>query len=102
MELLKDMSSRFTTQTYNLFSNNQNHFADELATLLTDKHIPSHLATVPREFWQTPQGRQAMPLMLKIQQNLSLNANLVFEEEEQKIETLRVKAPGVERGSRRR
>ena len=40
IDFLRDISSRFSADTYSLLHNNCNNFSDELATFLTGKGIP--------------------------------------------------------------
>ena len=57
MELLKDISEKYTERTYHVFNNNSNTFTNEVATLVTGEGIPREYSQVPREFLQTNLGQ---------------------------------------------
>jgi desumoylating isopeptidase 1 len=63
MELLRDISDRFTTQNYNVLTNNCNNFTNEVAELLLGVGIPKDIVDLPQNFLQTPLGRQMAPMM---------------------------------------
>jgi len=63
MELLRDISPRFTTQTYHVMTNNCNNFTNEVAELLLGEGIPRDIVDLPQNFMQTPAGRQMAPMM---------------------------------------
>jgi hypothetical protein len=81
MELLKDISPRFTQETYNVLSWNCNNFTDECSMLLLGEGIPAEITGLPQEFLQTPLGRQMAPLLMNMQENLKLNSNQLFSED---------------------
>ena len=56
MELLKDISDKYTERTYHVFNNNSNTFTNEVSTLVTGEGIPCEYSLVPREFLQTNLG----------------------------------------------
>lgn len=47
MELLKDISDRFTAETYNVITNNCNNFTNEVALLLIGEGIPKDIVELP-------------------------------------------------------
>jgi desumoylating isopeptidase 1 len=63
MELLRDLSPRFTQETYNVLTNNCNNFTNEVAELLLGVGIPKDIVDLPQNFLQTPLGRQMAPMM---------------------------------------
>jgi len=95
MELLKDISDKYTERTYHVFNNNGNTFTNEVATLVTGEGIPREYAQLPREFYQTQLGQQIAPMMANMQKSLTLAANQLFNNEEQAL-PLRVRQPGDE------
>ena len=56
MELLKDISEKYTEKAHNVFTNNSNTFTDEVALLVIGEGIPREYSQMPREFFQTQLG----------------------------------------------
>lgn len=56
-DYLQDISDRFTFLTYNIATNNCNHFTNEWATFLVDKAIPDFALKQAEEFFETPLGK---------------------------------------------
>lgn len=56
MELLRDISEKYTQKTYHVFKNNGNTFTDEVATLVIGEGIPREYSQLPSEFYQTQLG----------------------------------------------
>ncbi len=50
MELLQDISHKFTASTYDVFKNNCNNFTDAVAELVLGEGIPKHIVDLPQEF----------------------------------------------------
>lgn len=50
MEFLKEVSPRFTEQTYNVFKHNCNHFTNEAANFLLGQDIPKDIVDLPNQF----------------------------------------------------
>ncbi len=80
MELLRDISDRFTMQTYNVLTNNCNNFTNEVAELLLGQGIPRDIVDLPQNFLQTPLGRQMAPMMQQAQAGLMQQSNPLFTE----------------------
>ena len=95
MELLKDISEKYTERTYHVFTNNGNTFTDEVAQLVTGEGIPREYSQLPREFYQTQLGQQIAPMMVNMQRSLTLAANQLFNNDEQAL-PLRVRQAGQE------
>ena len=95
MELLKDISEKYTERTYHVFTNNGNTFTDEVAQLVTGEGIPREYSQLPREFYQTQLGQQIAPMMVNMQKSLTLAANQLFNNDEQAL-PLRVRQAGQE------
>jgi hypothetical protein len=53
---LRQISSRFTMESYDLFSNNCNHFSGTLSSFLVGVPIPSRITDIPRLVLSTPMG----------------------------------------------
>jgi len=56
MELLRDISDRYTERTYNVITNNCNNFTDEVSMLLIGEGIPRDIVDLPKIFMNTPLG----------------------------------------------
>ena len=64
MELLQDISGRFTASTYDVFNWNCNNFTDEVAQLVLGHGIPKDIVDLPKEFLETPLGKSIAPMMM--------------------------------------
>ncbi|KAK9806614.1 hypothetical protein WJX73_010142 [Symbiochloris irregularis] len=62
-EFIADLRSKYSEATYDLFNNNCNNFADDLAQLLVGKGIPAHITSLPQEVLATPFGRMLAPML---------------------------------------
>jgi len=69
-ELIRDMSGRFTPETYNLINNNCNNFSDELSTMLTGNGIPADILSMPSDVLSTPMGQMLRPFLDQLQGQL--------------------------------
>ena len=47
MELLQDISHKYTMQTYDVFKHNCNNFTDEVANLILGTGIPADIVNLP-------------------------------------------------------
>lgn len=65
MELLRDISDRYTQNTYNVITNNCNNFTDEVSMLLIGEGIPRDIVDLPKQFMNTPLGQQMMPMLMQ-------------------------------------
>jgi hypothetical protein len=63
MDFLKEISPKFTEQTYNVISNNCNNFTDECANFLLGISIPSDILDLPKILLSTPMGKMIAPMM---------------------------------------
>ena len=63
MEYLREISPRFTEQTYNVFTHNCNNFTNEVAEFLLGSGIPKEIVDLPNEFLQTPLGKMVAPMI---------------------------------------
>jgi len=76
-DFLVGISGRYRVETYDLLTNNCNHFADELCRFLVGKGIPSDILQLPRRVLDTPLGPLLRQLMRPVEfepasSNLSL------------------------------
>ncbi|CEO99456.1 unnamed protein product (mitochondrion) [Plasmodiophora brassicae] len=69
-EFLREVSHRFTPETYNLFRHNCNTFANELSLFLTGSPIPSYITGLPDEVLSTPMGASLIPLIEGFERSL--------------------------------
>jgi hypothetical protein len=60
--------------------------------LLLGSGIPKEVESLPQDFLRTQYGMQVAPLLQQMVENLALNSNSLFTEEE--VEALHVKVPG--------
>mmetsp|Transcript_36612 Transcript_36612/g.44732 ORF Transcript_36612/g.44732 Transcript_36612/m.44732 type:complete len:80 (+) Transcript_36612:218-457(+) len=63
MELLQDISHKYTQATYDVFNHNCNNFTDEVASLVLGEGIPKDIVDLPKEFLATPLGQSLAPMM---------------------------------------
>lgn len=71
---LKTQMPKFTMSTYNLASNNCNHFTNTASTFLLGKGIPSEIVNLPDEFFKTPIGQMMRPMVDSMMGGSSANA----------------------------
>ena len=64
MELLQEISPRFTMSTYDVFNHNCNNFTDEVAQLVLGEGIPKEIVDLPKEFLATPMGKSLGPMIM--------------------------------------
>jgi hypothetical protein len=56
MEFLREVSPRFTQNTYDVLKHNCNNFTDECANFLLGNGIPRDIVDLPKIFMGTPLG----------------------------------------------
>lgn len=78
MEFLRDVSPRFTQETYNVLKHNCNNFTNECAHFLLGQGIPKDIIDLPEQFLNTPAGRMIAPMLMQAQDNLKVNSHQVF------------------------
>eukprot|EP01083_Nonionella_stella_P043094 116304_1 len=62
-DFLREISHRFTMETYSLLNHNCNNFTAEAAQFLTGKHIPDYITGLPAEVLSTPLGALLRPMI---------------------------------------
>ena len=60
-DFIREIHSRYTATTYNLFHHNCNNFCDEVAHFLLGHGIPEHIVKLPQEFLSSPLGQMLRP-----------------------------------------
>ncbi|CAI2375354.1 unnamed protein product [Moneuplotes crassus] len=78
-DFLQDISERFTFLTYNIATNNCNHFTNECSTFLVDKTIPDFALKQAEEFFETPLGQMVKPMVMAQQNALIQGASSMFD-----------------------
>lgn len=63
LDYLKDIDKNFTQSTYNIISNNCNHFTNDICFFLTGKPIPDYVLNQHKELISTPIGKMIMPML---------------------------------------
>ena len=56
-DFILNVGSRYTTNTYNLFSNNCNNFSNECSNFLLGKSIPAHILEAPNIVYNSCLGK---------------------------------------------
>jgi len=70
VDFLRDISPSFTQETYDLITNNCNHFANTFAEFLTGKGIREDIVRLPEEVMSSAMGRMLVPVMESMQARL--------------------------------
>ncbi|CAK94196.1 unnamed protein product (macronuclear) [Paramecium tetraurelia] len=65
-EFLRNISSNYTMEKYDLFKNNCNNFTNECAEFLVGKGIPENITGLPQEFLNTQLGQMMKPIIEQI------------------------------------
>ena len=77
-DYLFDIKDRFTFMTYNMISNNWNHFTNECAGFLIDMKIPDNILNQAEEFFATPLGQNIKPFIMAAQDMLKKGTSSMF------------------------
>ena len=75
MEFLREVSPRFTQETYDVLKHNCNNFTDECSKFLIGEGIPSDIVDLPKIFMNTPLGKMLSPMLSQMQDNLKVNSH---------------------------
>ena len=62
-EFLREISPRFTQDTYNVFTHNCNNFTNECSNFLMGSDIPKDIIDLPKEFLNTKLGAMLGPMV---------------------------------------
>ena len=57
------ISHKYTAATYDLATNNCNHFSNEAAEFLLSRGIPDEIVGLPQRVLATPVGQMVMPML---------------------------------------
>lgn len=68
---LRSISHRFTSLSYNLLTNNCNHFCNEVCQFLTGHGIPDAIVNLPLRVFSTPGGQALRPMFESIQAQIN-------------------------------
>ena len=75
MEFLREVSPRFTQETYDIIKHNCNNFTNECSNFLIGGDIPRDIVDLPNEILNTPLGRMFAPMLSQMQDNLKVNSH---------------------------
>ncbi|KAM3140731.1 hypothetical protein pb186bvf_007136 [Paramecium bursaria] len=62
-DFLRSISSSYTMEKYDLFTNNCNNFTNECCQFLLGQGIPEHITGLPQEFLNTQLGQMMKPMI---------------------------------------
>lgn len=79
MDFLREISPKFTIQTYDLFKNNCNNFTDECAQFLLGQGIPNHIVNMPLEVLKTPMGKMIGNMVTSMQSQANASSHPLFD-----------------------
>uniref|UniRef100_A0A452YDM7 PPPDE domain-containing protein n=1 Tax=Aegilops tauschii subsp. strangulata TaxID=200361 RepID=A0A452YDM7_AEGTS len=71
---LQEISPRYTPETYNLLSNNCNHFSNEVVKFLVGSTVPSYILDQPKEAMKSPIGALIMPMLQGLETTMKAGA----------------------------
>jgi len=72
-DFLRNVSNKYTQQTYNLLNNNCNNFSNAVSNFLLDKDIPEYILNLPQEALNTPLGQSFAPMLASMQNQMAQN-----------------------------
>ncbi|VAH04199.1 uncharacterized protein LOC125506368 [Triticum urartu] len=73
-DFLHEISPRYTPETYNLLSNNCNHFSNEVVKFLVGSTVPSYILDQPKEAMKSPIGALIMPMIQGLETTMKAGA----------------------------
>ncbi|KAM3402120.1 hypothetical protein ACQJBY_006207 [Aegilops geniculata] len=73
-DFLQEISPRYTPETYNLLSNNCNHFSNEVVKFLVGSAVPSYILDQPKEAMKSPIGALIMPMIQGLETTMKAGA----------------------------
>jgi len=65
-EYLKELRSKYTPESYDLFEKNCNNFSDEVCNFLTGTGVPQEILDLPKRL-ATPMGQMMKPFLTQMQ-----------------------------------
>lgn len=73
-EYLREISPRYTAETYKLLSHNCNNFSNEVAQFLVGTSIPDYILQLPNEVLNSPMGAMMLPMIQNLESTLRAGA----------------------------
>ncbi|KAJ3682371.1 hypothetical protein LUZ60_014944 [Juncus effusus] len=73
-DYLREISSRFSAETYNLLRHNCNNFSNEVAQFLIGTSIPGYILDLPNEVMNSPMGPLIMPMIQQLETTMRSGA----------------------------
>ncbi|XP_010245977.1 PREDICTED: desumoylating isopeptidase 1-like [Nelumbo nucifera] len=73
-EYLREISPRYTAETYSLLTHNCNNFCNEVAQFLVGVTIPNYILQLPNEVMSSPMGALIMPMIQQLESTLRVGA----------------------------
>ncbi|KAH7647171.1 hypothetical protein FG379_002862 [Cryptosporidium bovis] len=71
---LESISTKFTSENYDLLNHNCNHFSDNVVNFLLGNGIPSYILDLPNEVMRTPFGSMLLPMLQKAQKSQAVRS----------------------------
>ncbi|KAJ3433171.1 desumoylating isopeptidase [Anaeramoeba flamelloides] len=75
VDFLRNISHKYTQQTYDLIKNNCNNFSNQTCEFLSGNQIPSYILDLPKIALQSPLGKMIEPMLTNLNQSSHLNPN---------------------------
>mmetsp|Transcript_16328 Transcript_16328/g.16050 ORF Transcript_16328/g.16050 Transcript_16328/m.16050 type:complete len:347 (+) Transcript_16328:191-1231(+) len=77
-EFLGDIKDRFSSLTYNVKTNNCNHFTNECSNFLVGNGIPKDISGQAEDLFNTPLGKMVEPMVMQQQDALKQGSSNMF------------------------
>ncbi|KAK6286638.1 hypothetical protein POUND7_012817 [Theobroma cacao] len=71
---LREISPRYTAETYSLLTHNCNNFSNEVAQFLVGSNIPDYILQLPNKVMSSPMGALLMPMIQNLETTLKAGA----------------------------
>ncbi|KAE8675153.1 chitinase family protein [Hibiscus syriacus] len=71
---IREISPRYTAETYSLLTHNCNDFSNEVAQFLVGSGIPDYILLLPNEVMSSPMGALLMPMIQNLETTLRAGA----------------------------
>ena len=79
MAKLKELRSEWSSEKYDLFDHNCNHFTNVISKYLLGKTIPQDIVDLPKKVLSSPLGGMIKPMMENIQSTFKIKSTNVFD-----------------------
>ncbi|PKU72242.1 desumoylating isopeptidase 1 [Dendrobium catenatum] len=73
-DYLKEISSRYTAETYRLLSHNCNNFSNEVAQFLVGTSIPDYILQLPNDVMNSPMAPLILPMIQQLETTMRSGA----------------------------